>query len=121
MRDDHKLMLKKIKQQINAFCLKHNKIYPGNKSKWTQAHVKWLNALEFDGYLQDAFNEYMITYRELADKVERLESQIEQLAELEEYRDKVKKLICIKGIKTHTALSLIVETGDFSRFQSAER
>ena len=97
MRDDHKLMLKKIKQQINAFCLKHNKIYPGNKSKWTQAHVKWLNALEFDGYLQ------------------------EQLAELEEYRDKVKKLICIKGIKTHTALSLIVETGDFSRFQSAER
>ena len=26
MRDDHKLMLKKIKQQINAFCLKHNKI-----------------------------------------------------------------------------------------------
>ena len=121
MRDDHKLMLKKIKQQINAFCLKHNKIYPGNKSKWTQAHVKWLNALEFDGYLQDAFNEYMITYRELADKVERLESQIEQLAELEEYRDKVKKLICIKGIKPLTALSLIVETGDFSRFKSAER
>ena len=32
MHDDHKLMLKKIKQQINAFCLKHNKIYPGNKS-----------------------------------------------------------------------------------------
>ena len=121
MRNDHKIALKKIKQQINAFCLKNNKIYPGNKSKWTQAHVKWLNALEFDGYMQDAFNEYMITYRELTDKVERLESQIEQLAELEEYRDKVKKLICIKGIKTHTALSLIVETGDFSRFQSAER
>lgn len=34
MRDDHKLMLKKIKQQINAFCLKHNKIYPGNKSQF---------------------------------------------------------------------------------------
>ena len=120
MRDDHKLMLKKIKQQINAFCLKHNKIYSG-KSKWTQAHVKWLNSLEFDGYLQDSFNEYMITYRELTDKVERLDAQIEQLADLEEYREKVRKLICLKGIKTHTALSLIVETGDFSRFESAER
>lgn len=119
MRDDHKLMLKKIKQQINAFCLKQNKIYPGNKSKWTQSYVRWLNSLEFDGYLQDAFNEYMITYRELTDKVERLEAQIEQLAELEEYREKVKKLICIKGIRAHTALSLIVETGDFSRFESA--
>ena len=120
MRDDHKLMLKKIKQQINAFCLKHNKTYSG-KSKWTQTHLKWLNGLEFDGYLQDAFNEYMITYRELTDKVERLEAQIEQLADLEEYRDKVRKLVCFKGIKTHTALSLIVETGDFSRFESAER
>ena len=121
MRDDHKLMLKKIKQQINAFCLKHNKIYPGSRSKWTLAFVKWLDCLEFDGYLQDTFNEYMITYRELTDKVERLDAQIEQLADLEEYRDKVKKLICIKGIRTHTALSLIVETGDFSRFDSAER
>ena len=120
MRDDHKLMLKKIKQQINAFCLKHDKVYPG-KSKWTITHVRWLNNLEFAGYLQDAFNEYMLTYHELSDKIERLESQIEQLADLDEYRDKVKKLICIKGIKTHTALSLIVETGDFSRFESADR
>ena len=120
MRDDHKLMLKKIKQQINAFCLKHDKIYPG-KSKWTLAHVKWLGKLEFDGYLQDAFNEYMITYRGLSDKIERLDAQIEQLADLDEYREKVKKLICIKGIKAHTALSIIVETGDFNRFESAER
>jgi transposase len=28
----------------------------------------------------------------------------------------VKKLECFLGIKTHTALSLIVETGDFARF-----
>ena len=32
------------------------------------------------------------------------------------YHDKVKKLECFLGIKTHTALSLIVETGDFERF-----
>ena len=120
MRDDHKLMLKRLKQQINAFCLRHDQIYPG-RSKWTQAHLRWLNKLEFDGYLQDAFDEYMITYHELSDKIDRIEDQIEQLANLEEYREKVKKLICFKGIKTHTALSLIVETGDFNRFESAER
>ena len=28
----------------------------------------------------------------------------------------MKKLTCFLGIKTHTALSLIVETGDFERF-----
>ncbi len=34
MRDDHKLALKKVKQQILAFCLRHNYRYDGN-SHWT--------------------------------------------------------------------------------------
>ena len=66
MRDDHKKALKRLKQQINAFCLRH-------------------------GY-------------------------IEEIASQKEYTDKVKKLGYFLGIKTHTALSLIVETGDFKRF-----
>ena len=32
------------------------------------------------------------------------------------YQENVKKLGCFLGIRTHTALSLIVETGDFKRF-----
>lgn len=30
--------------------------------------------------------------------------------------EKVKKLVCFLGVKTHTALSCLVETGDFQRF-----
>lgn len=33
MRDDHKIALKKIKQQIVAFCTRHGHIYP--KGNWT--------------------------------------------------------------------------------------
>ena len=44
MRDDHKLALKKVKQQILAFCLRHNYRYDGN-SHWTAAHIKWLKSL----------------------------------------------------------------------------
>ena len=119
MRDDHKLMLKKNKQQILAFCLRHDRSYSG--TRWTQAHLKWLNSQTFEGYLQNVLEEYLITYRQLTDKIERLDAQIKQFSELDDYRDKVKKLICIKGIKEHTALSLIVETGDFSRFESAQK
>ncbi|EUC53416.1 hypothetical protein [Mogibacterium timidum] len=32
MRDDHRAALKKVRQQINAFCLRHGHQYPG-KSK----------------------------------------------------------------------------------------
>lgn len=31
MRDDHKLALKKVKQQILAFCLRHNYRYDGKR------------------------------------------------------------------------------------------
>lgn len=40
MRDDHKLALKKVKQQILSFCLRHNYCYDGTKTHWTQAHLK---------------------------------------------------------------------------------
>lgn len=33
-----------------------------------------------------------------------------------EYVEKVKKLVCFLGVKTHTVLSCLVETGDFQRF-----
>ncbi|MGO4962608.1 transposase, partial [Anaerovoracaceae bacterium Sow4_D4] len=50
-------------------------------------------------------------------KIERFDKRIEELAEDSDYQENVKKLGCLLGIKTHTALSLIVETGDFKRFR----
>ena len=75
MRDDHKLALKKLKQQINAF-----------------------------------------SYEEQEAKIERYDKRIEEIASETRYQEKAKKLGCFLGIRTHTALSLIVETGDFNRF-----
>lgn len=114
MRDDHKLALKKVKQQINAFCLRHG--YHYEKTKWTIAHLKWLKQLEMPGLYRETMDEYMASYEEQAAKIERFDSRIEEIASQERYQEKVKKLVCFLGIKTHTALSLIVETGDFERF-----
>lgn len=46
MRDDQKLALKKIKQQITAFVLRLGKQYTGGKSLWTENHLKWLRGLD---------------------------------------------------------------------------
>lgn len=119
MRDDHKLALKKIKQQILAFCLRHNYRYDGGKSYWTETHIKWLNSLTPEGLNKETLEEYLLTYTTLKDKIERMDKRIEELASRDEYRDSVKKLSCFIGIKTHTALSLIVEVGDFKRFTNA--
>lgn len=119
MRDDHKLALKKVKQQILAFCLRHGYHYDGTKNHWTQAHLKWLRTLKPDGLYQEILDEYLLTYDYLIGKLERIDQRIEELASEEEYRENVRKLECFMGIKTQTALSIITETGDFKRFPDA--
>ena len=55
MRDDHKKALKKVKQQINAFCLRHGCHYDG--TKWTLAHLKWLKKIELSALYQETLDE----------------------------------------------------------------
>lgn len=117
MRDDHKIHLKKIKQQINAFCLLQG--YHYKKQFWSQTHIQWLRNLELDSMDRETLDEYFITYEYLRDKVERLDKRIEEIAMEKEYAESVKKLICFLGVRTHTALSLLVEVGDFTRFKDA--
>ena len=69
MRDDHKLALKKVKQQILAFCLRRNYRYEGN-SHWTAAHIKWLKSLTPEALYKEILDEYLLTYTILSDKIE---------------------------------------------------
>ena len=114
MRDDHKMVLKKLKQQINAFVLRHGHQYAG--SKWTTRHLTWLRKLEFNPMYRETLDEYMVSYEEQEAKIERYDRRIEEIAAEARYQENVRKLGCFLGIRTHTALSLIVETGDFKRF-----
>ena len=120
MRDDHKAELKKIKQQILAFCLRQGYQYDGS-GNWTAKHVKWLRSLKTEGLYKEILDEYLLTYTILTDKLNRLDQRIEELASKEEYKESVSKLTCFLGIKIHTALSVIVEVGDFQRFVSARK
>src|SRR5699024_3212982 len=119
MRDDQKLMLKKIKQQILAFILRQGKRFEGGKTYWTIAHMKWLKSLDLTGLDKETLSEYLITYDYLTDKIARLDKRIEELASGEKYEKKVKNMSCLIGVKPHTALSMIVEVGDFERFEKA--
>ena len=114
MRDDHKLALKKLKQQINAFVLRHGYQYTG--TKWTIKHVAWLRKLDLNPMYRETLDEYMVSYEEQEAKIERYDKRIEEISAEMRYKEKAEKLGCFLGIRTHTALSLIVETGDFKRF-----
>ena len=121
MRDDQKKMSKSTKQQILALVLRHGLRFEGGKTHWTRAHIGWLRAINLGGVLQEALDEYLVTYTYLTEKIERMDRRIEDLASKERYAEKVKKLSCLIGVKAHTALSVIVEVGDFERFSRAEK
>lgn len=118
-RDDHRNQLTKVKQQIIGFCNKHGYHYDSSKSKWTQTYMKWLLSLEFEGLDIETMSEYMDSYYRISEKLERMNNRIEEIANEEKYREIVKRLCCIKGIKTYTAMALIAEVSDFRRFGKA--
>lgn len=119
MRDDHKLALKKVKQQILSFCMSHG--YRCESRNWTIVHIQWLRTFKCTCIHREIINEYLLTFDYLTDKLERLESRIQELSEGDKYKEDVHNLSCLLGIKTIGALSVLVETGDFSRFPSAQK
>ena len=70
--------------------------------------------------MKETFEEYHLRVRELEGKLQMMDKRIEEIALIELYAPKVRKLRCFKGIDFLTALTLVVEVGDFKRFKSAE-
>lgn len=119
MREDLKHQLKVTKQQIGALCHRHGFHYSDGQY-WTKKHLEWLRSLPVSGMLKETLDGYLRTFDTLNDRINEADMRIEQIAETDKYRESVHKLICFKGIRTLTALALIVEIGDFTRFMKAK-
>lgn len=120
MRDDANAELKRVKQQITAFCTRHGQVYDGTKHKWTKQHREWLRKMSFSHpVLRETLDEYLLRLQQLEEKLECYDKRIGEMAQGERYAEKVKKIGCLKGIATHTSLSFVSEIGDFKRFPTA--
>jgi transposase len=89
-------------------------------ASWSLARRQWLGRQSFaHPARQAAFDDYLLAC-DLADRrIETLEGQIAGWAEHEELRPVVGRLRCLRGVDTLTALGLVAEVGDFTRFASA--
>lgn len=120
MREDLRKQLKITKQQIGALTTRHGYRFTDGKNYWTQKHIKWLKSLPVEGLLKETINGYLLTYETLLERITQMDKRIEEIAEQDKYREAVHKLICFKGVRTLTALAVIVEIGDFTRFVKAK-
>jgi transposase len=120
LRNTRQQALKRAKQNLLSFLLRRQRRYTEGSSYWTLTHHRWLKQQQFTDPLdQETYNEYLQELYDQEEKVARYDARIEELSRLDAYRERVEKLRCFKGIDTHTALSLVCEIGDFSRFATA--
>jgi transposase len=118
-RGDLQEDLKRAKQRLLKFLLRKGINYDSDRY-WTIKHRKWLSGLKFElEYERLTFEEYVAEVDHLNDRLSRIDKKIEEAAESSRYCDKVRKLRAFRGIDYLTALSLVVEIGDFRRFANA--
>jgi transposase len=118
-REDARLDRMRDRQRLSKFCLRHGRLLP--TSSWTIIRRKWLGEQRFEHPAEQiTFDSYLHAVDLVDRRIEALETSIRETAEQGQWRELVRRLRCLRGIDTLTALALVAEISDFSRFKSAE-
>ncbi|MDY0339917.1 MAG: IS110 family transposase [Coriobacteriia bacterium] len=120
VREEVKSDQRVARQRIRSFLLRHDKRYPGASDKWSQRFEVWARALTFDEPLaQEAFAQLVGAYFVRDAQLTAMARRIEELATQEPFAGPVARLSALRGIGTLSAMTILSETCDFSRFPTA--
>jgi transposase len=118
-REDMKGLERITKQRLNAFLLRYGRMYESGKIRWTQAHFRWMEGLKFDVTVQQiVFQEYVDAVKQAEARVAGLEKEMEKALEYWVLAPVVEALMALRGIKLITAMTVMAELGDITRFDS---
>jgi len=117
-REDLQKALRKLKQQINAFLLRHGIDFPG-KTKWSKAHLAWLTTIKMQHPAQQiAITEYLDALANNDARVMRITSQITLFCKTWRLRPVVEALQSLRGVSLISAVTVLAELGDLTRFEN---
>ena len=117
-REDMKAAEMKARQRLGGFLLRHGRIYSG-RSRWTQAHFRWLEGQKFALPLQQlVFQEYVDAAIAAGKRTDALVAQMHEMLTDWSQRPTAEALMSLRGISTITAMTVLAELGDLTRFDS---
>ena len=117
-RSDAKHVERQARQRLNAFLLRHGRSYSG-KTRWTQAHYRWLETVRLaHGVQQVVFQGYVDDVVRGRERVLELEEQMRQALGQWALSPVVEALMALRGVRLVTALSVVAELGDITRFDT---
>src|SRR6266498_2749977 len=118
-REDARLDRMRDRHRLSKFCLRHGRLLP--TSSWTVARRSWLSEQRYEFVAEQlTFDTYLHALDLVDARIEALERAIRETAEQGPWRELVAQLRCLRGVDTLTALALVAEIGDFSRFKCAK-
>jgi len=112
---------RRARNRLQKFLLRHGCQRPTGIAPWGTKHHEWLRAVRFDhAALEVTREDYLHEVDHAKGRLERLERAIEEAIEQapEEIRAVVAGLQALRGVATTTAVGVVVEVGEFSRFES---
>lgn len=109
--------LKQARCRLKSFLLMHGIHYLG-RPDWGPTHRRWLSTFKFDsGWQQLAFNEHRRTIEDRVAQCERLEVALREAVVNWRFYPAVLALQAMRGIQFTSAVGLVSELGDLSRFE----
>lgn len=108
---------RKARQQVLAFLLRHGRAWAGKT--WTRKHRLWLAAQKFAHPGQHlAFEELLARIDRAEAFLARMDKAIAETVATWSLQPVVSALMTLRGVSLLTAATLVVEIGDFRRFES---
>jgi transposase len=98
--------------------VRHGRVW--DRKAWTQAHRRWLSAQSFEQVNTElAFVDNLAACDGLTARKDALDERLSHIATDPEFWPLVSRLRAFRGIDTLSALILVLEIADFTRFQRA--
>lgn len=111
-----------IMRQIKAKLLFHSLRVPGwNGRSWSRSFRQSLRRMDYpDAALRASFHSLLDTYEFTSLQIESLTKDAIEMSRSDAYKEAVGILITVPGIGQITAMEILTEMGDMSRFSSNE-
>lgn len=107
---------KQARNRLKGFLLRLGFRYTG-KSSWTDAHKRYLSGLLMPQPAQQiAFQEYIHAIEDITERLERLTQAVEDALPGWKCEPVVRALMSLRGVAVLTAMTLVAEAGDMTRF-----
>jgi transposase len=113
-RDQHR-----ARQRLGKFLLRHGRRPASGVHAWTQTHLAWVNTVQFAHAAQEATRlDYLHEVEHMADRLKRLERAIDEAVKTapERMRAVIDALQALRGIALVSAVTIVTEVGELSRF-----